>query len=521
MTRPSLYEYGDRDVPTFKIQTFRDLWEEALLNPGRHKPPQERIATPILLSYTSYPTTMASLVESNMRHLSDVITYGPSINAELAAKIDLERLLHRVAPHDIPFTDADMCSVMHALPRGWRPGCFLNIETAIHFPTENLGNIPCTTAYWFIDLNKSHQEFLEIAKDYAILLLPHRETTRRFVEAGLLNTYWLPPACDPSVHARSSREKQFDISPAGDPTAYSDLLELLRERGYHVNDRRCLLEDKADLLSKSKVIVSNAAQLTSEIYEAMAFGGLLLTNDIPGSGLADMFHDREHMVVYRSQEELFELLDYYLANETEREQIAHSGQSEVLENHTYPHRIMQLAQVLSRPERLFDTRPESVYFHPLCEGEELMILEAGPGFRKTHPNAVSYDILGRGEVGDAGVMEGRTSVADIKASMEDIPFQEGVFDLYISRHTLEHVPDVEKAILDGKRVLKPGGRLGIIVPDHSAMDTFEMDPTHVHGFTPKDLEELIAGAEGFEIEKNESVIKDYSFAIVARKVGPE
>jgi SAM-dependent methyltransferase len=45
------------------------------------------------------------------------------------------------------------------------------------------------------------------------------------------------------------------------------------------------------------------------------------------------------------------------------------------------------------------------------------------------------------------------AVADAQA----LPFADGTFDLVMANHMLYHVPDIEQAVLEGRRVLKPEG----------------------------------------------------------------
>ena len=42
--------------------------------------------------------------------------------------------------------------------------------------------------------------------------------------------------------------------------------------------------------------------------------------------------------------------------------------------------------------------------------------------------------------------------------IQDIPYENESFDIIISRHMLYHVPDIDKALSEVKRVLKPGGK---------------------------------------------------------------
>ncbi len=65
-------------------------------------------------------------------------------------------------------------------------------------------------------------------------------------------------------------------------------------------------------------------------------------------------------------------------------------------------------------------------------------------------------------------------IADVKADICDLPFEDNSFDIIFCNHVLEHIPDDTKAMQELYRVLKPGG-LGIfqIPQDMSRETTFE------------------------------------------------
>ena len=48
-------------------------------------------------------------------------------------------------------------------------------------------------------------------------------------------------------------------------------------------------------------------------------------------------------------------------------------------------------------------------------------------------------------------------IADVKADICDLPFEENTFDIVFSNHVLEHIEDDKKAMNELYRVLKPGG----------------------------------------------------------------
>ena len=67
-------------------------------------------------------------------------------------------------------------------------------------------------------------------------------------------------------------------------------------------------------------------------------------------------------------------------------------------------------------------------------------------------------------------------IADVKADICDLPFDENSFDVVFCNHVLEHIPDHTKATQELYRVLRPGG-MGIfqIPQDLSRAITFEDD----------------------------------------------
>jgi SAM-dependent methyltransferase len=70
------------------------------------------------------------------------------------------------------------------------------------------------------------------------------------------------------------------------------------------------------------------------------------------------------------------------------------------------------------------------------------------------------------EIDWARAREARAAgVAVVSAAAEDLPFADGTFDVLLSHEVLEHVRDDRAAMREAVRVLAPGGRAVVFVPN--------------------------------------------------------
>jgi len=164
-----------------------------------------------------------------------------------------------------------------------------------------------------------------------------------------------------------------------------------------------------------------------------------------------------------------------------------------------------------------DFHPERLaLFHYCSYGKGI---DVGCGYRKTHPNCLGVDLIASGELGEFGCVAGKSSVADICASGDDLGmFVDGELDFVVSRHNLEHYVDIIKTLLEWKRILKVGGILAAVLPDESSINTIALDPTHKHVFTPESYRRYIDLIGGFRIIEMRTVIKNWSFICAAEKI---
>jgi ubiquinone/menaquinone biosynthesis C-methylase UbiE len=78
----------------------------------------------------------------------------------------------------------------------------------------------------------------------------------------------------------------------------------------------------------------------------------------------------------------------------------------------------------------------------------------------------------RAHAQERGVVNARFKYGDIHA----IPFDAGTFDAAIVSHVLEHLPDPVAAMREVRRVLKPGGIVGVCSPDYGGTIIAPIDP---------------------------------------------
>ena len=137
------------------------------------------------------------------------------------------------------------------------------------------------------------------------------------------------------------------------------------------------------------------------------------------------------------------LLWLYLKNET---------------NFFQPEHISSSTKYKSEREKLKDTEPSPTLLQVLHFAPEQAFYKR---FRKLeHLNYITTDL--------------NSPLADVKADICNLPFQDNEFDVILCNHVLEHIPDDTKAMQELYRVLKPGGYGIFQIPqDLNRETTFE------------------------------------------------
>jgi len=498
---------------------------------------QEKIRKNILMDFVSYPATTAHYLERAFRKNHNVITCGSQINEEVIKLWNLEALKWEATPQDIYRGNrTTLQEVMAELPDGWRPDFYLWVETGLSDIPEDLGQHVLPKVCYLIDTHINFERHLEIARNFDFIFLAQKAYVLPMSQAGIKNVMWLPLACDEEIHGKVEIDKGCDVGFVGSISATPDRRKILLDRiqkQFDLDSQRKFMDEMAEHYSKSRIVFNNAINndLNMRVFEALCSGSLLVTDSAPGSGLAELFTDKQHLVIYED-ENLEETILHYLENETERERIADEGRREVLARHTYGHRADSMIQVLNAkigesleedPASMNDKSP-SYYENvrndliPLIPNGAKCILEVGCAAGMT-----GQELKKRFGAFVAGIELNIKAAALAKNVLDDVvqgdiekidlPYSNGSFDCILFADVLEHLVNPLSALVKVRRLLKKGGTVVASIPNvqfhgviHKLIEgnwTYEkegiLDETHLRFFTYKEIVKLFSQA-GYSIQ---------------------
>lgn len=386
------------------------------------------------------------------------------------------------------------------------------------------------SAWWSIDTHLSFDDYLPRARGYDFVFCAQRDGADGFRVAGVRSACWLPLACDPEFHRRHEVRKLYDVCFVGHvfPGPRAELVELLRRRFARSFVGERYFEDMARTYSQSRAVFNRSIRndVNMRVFEAVACGSLLLTNDLSGNGQDDLFEDGVHLATYRDADELLDKLAYYLRRPRVREKVAAAGREEALAWHTYRHRMevvlrdveaslatrasvpaavpSAVAPVPQAPAELADLVPESAsaVLHLGCGNGGL-----GAALKARRPVTV-WGV----EADPPAVERARTRLDHVVASDPerlDGAFADGYFDAVVTGD-LAAWRDPLEVLRRARAWLKPGGRLGLRVANarhHGVVRALldggcayagVLDPACPRLFTRRELEKVLWRA-GFSL----------------------
>ncbi len=261
-------------------------------------------------------------------------------------------------------------------PRGWQPDAYLHWSLEYNPVPEGLETADCFTVGIVGDWNLGGQAFQQMGGVFD-LLLADKAGGERLRRAGYENVaYARLWAYDPAVHRRMEGvERDLDIVMVGsfnhdvqqERARWLGRLAKLSRKYKICMTQGVYGEEYTRLLNRAKIVFNRSigGGINMRAYEAPACGALLFY-ERENPEIREVFADRQECVLY-GEDDLEDLLDYYLRHEEERARIAEAGHQKVAA-HSY---ARHLSEILSTVEAAMqEQKPRNRYFLALPSIEQ-------------------------------------------------------------------------------------------------------------------------------------------------------
>jgi hypothetical protein len=225
-----------------------------------------------------------------------------------------------------------------------------------YFP-PGLEAAPVPTVGYLIDTHVGNWRPIA-ARFFDLVFCAQKDNVAAYRQAvGHSQVSWLPLAAAPDVHRRLDLPPKYDVGfvghagPAHRRSGRARRLKRLSER-YRMNDigRFYPPEMVAQVYSQSRLVfnLSLAGDVNMRVFEGSACGALVITDAIR-NGLDELFDLDHEIVLYTSDDDLVDQIDYYLAHDEERACRAQAAYERTLAHHTYAHRAHTALAALAAP----------------------------------------------------------------------------------------------------------------------------------------------------------------------------
>ena len=211
----------------------------------------------------------------------------------------------------------------------------------------------CIVLYWYCDLREP--ELTDFSKLIDIMFISNAGQIKEYKKAyNINNVHFMPQACTPTFMYDLNLNKEYEIGFAGSSfyrfqTERIKLLNKLKKESKIVI-RNKVRNNIANFYSKCKIILGVNSDIVTYLYTSNRFyvaigcGAFYLCEWFPG--IEELAKNHSHLVWFKTEEELFRQIDYYLKHDKERELIQKNAQELAHSKHTYVHRIQNMFDII-------------------------------------------------------------------------------------------------------------------------------------------------------------------------------
>jgi hypothetical protein len=226
--------------------------------------------------------------------------------------------------------------------------------------------------FWIFDahMRKPFQALERQLPHYDLVFCTNRLETEWFRRRGL-PAFWIPFACDPEIHGvTTGGVRDLDVAYVGRDGGVlrKFLLQAVKERYERSFIGMADHEAIKRIYSRAKICINYTRYeghhgmtrgiVSMRVFEGMAAGALMITNRVEDRGLEELgFLDRRELVVVDTPTQLMDAIAAYIRNTPEREAIASRGQTAVLSQHTYVHRLRAMTELIAKHMHIVLERP--------------------------------------------------------------------------------------------------------------------------------------------------------------------
>jgi hypothetical protein len=207
----------------------------------------------------------------------------------------------------------------------------------------NISSFKGLKMFWSIDSHcVPQQHYLTCLTNKIDIVLNAIESHSRHFPR--LKTYYLPNAYpDDLIDFKPWIEKKHDVGFCGNWVNRADWINSIPNVK---KDIFVIGEDMVDTINSYKIHFNRnmADDVNYRTFETLGCKTMLLTNKT--ENLDRLFKIGEHLDVYETKEDLLEKIDFYLKNESIREEMNEKGYEHVRKNHTFVNRAKEIIEII-------------------------------------------------------------------------------------------------------------------------------------------------------------------------------
>ncbi|KAA3615503.1 MAG: hypothetical protein DWQ05_14220 [Calditrichaeota bacterium] len=230
--------------------------------------------------------------------------------------------------------------------RFFRPAHLMLVFRGSGIPGELIERVPCKTVLWYQDdvFAAGHvpRDLAFNARYFDHVYTFDFNAIEEYKKYGVREIDWLPLGATPEIYNKQFLPKKYDISFVGNVYPNRKALFQRLEKKFNLFVTQAFAKDAAKIYNESKIVLNlgiGKTGIQQRVFEALCCGSMLFTNEIPEDG--QLFKDMQHLV-YFNDNNIEELLSYYLENEDKREEIALAGYRKAVSENTFAHRAEQI-----------------------------------------------------------------------------------------------------------------------------------------------------------------------------------